>query len=382
VGQSLSLVVALGAASAALAALLWLPLSNKEEHVSSSIAEEVVHLAGPRQIAIKLGGPLGKKLDVAVVESESLSTPLLLVTGSVVARRLPGLQGGAPHWDFSTPELVNVYADWIKAGADVIFAREQLDTIKQLTKKQIETQTDLVERLRKLVEEAGTDPRKDLVAARAELIRMTLQGRKDTNEAETALRTAERAQRTLERQLFQAGASPELLQKSETGTVLVVADVPEAKVGLVRTNQSCKARFFAYPDDEFTGRVGSIAPVVSKEKRTLRVFFEVKDSKGVLKAGMFAEVGVGTDRRYVLTMPADGVLHVGDDDYALKADAGDKWRVTTVKVGETRGTRVEILTGLQAGDRVLGKGAILLKPLVVRSLQQENDSSRRQGTLP
>ncbi|MBI1918590.1 MAG: hypothetical protein HYS12_28180 [Planctomycetes bacterium] len=83
VGQSISLAVALGAAGAALAVLLWLPLSNKEDENArpgSSAAEDVVHLAGPRRIAIKPGGPLGKKLAVATAESESLSAPLLLVT--------------------------------------------------------------------------------------------------------------------------------------------------------------------------------------------------------------------------------------------------------------------------------------------------------------
>jgi hypothetical protein len=386
VGQSISLVVALGAAGATLAALLWLPLSNKEEdntRPGSSAAEDVVHLAGPRRIFIKPGGPLGKKLAVATVQSESLSAPLLLVTGSVVARRLPGAQGGSPHWDFSTPELINAYADWIKAGHDVRFSQKQLATIQKLTKAQLDAQTDVVERLRKLVEDSGTEPRKDLVAARAELTKMTLQGQKDEHEAETAVKTAERTQRTLERQLFQAGASPDLLEKSEAGTVLVVADVPEAKVGLVRENMACTARFFAYPDDPFTGRVGSVAPVVSKERRTLRVFFEVKDPKSLLRAGMFAEVGVGTDQRYVLTIPADGALHVGDADYALKADDGDNWLVTEVKIGETRGTRVEVLTGLRTGDRVLGKGAILLKPLVVQSVQQDHRSATRQeGTRP
>ena len=38
-------------------------------------------------------------------------------------------------------------------------------------------------------------------------------------------------------------------------------------------------------------------------------------------------------------------------------------------MGEVRGSRVEILQGVQAGDRVLGKGAILLKPYVVQAVQ-------------
>src|SRR5262245_62805640 len=84
-GQSLSLVLALGAAVAALGALLWMPLSHKEEPESRSGSgqPEVVHLDGPRRIAIKPGGPLGKKLDVATAQSESIVAPLLTVTGSV-----------------------------------------------------------------------------------------------------------------------------------------------------------------------------------------------------------------------------------------------------------------------------------------------------------
>src|SRR5262245_53284338 len=85
-GQSLSLVLALGAAVAALAALLWMPLSHKQEPESrpgSGQPEDVVHLDGPRRIVIKPGGPLGTrgdgKLTVATARSESIVAPLLTV---------------------------------------------------------------------------------------------------------------------------------------------------------------------------------------------------------------------------------------------------------------------------------------------------------------
>ena len=68
-------------------------------------------------------------------------------------------------------------------------------------------------------------------------------------------------------------------------------------------------------------------------------------------------------------MPADGVLHVGERDYALVASEPGTWQITEVQIGELRGTNVEVLSGLKAGDRVLGKGAILLKPVVVLALQ-------------
>jgi hypothetical protein len=47
--------------------------------------------------------------------------------------------------------------------------------------------------------------------------------------------------------------------------------------------------------------------------------------------------------------------------------------VTEVDVGEPHNGEVEILSGLKAGQTVIGKGAILLKPLVARALAAPKD---------
>src|SRR5262249_21971259 len=150
---------------------------------------------------------------------------------------------------------------------------------------------------------------------------------------------------------------------------IMVAEVPERALGRVRLGMTCEVRFYALPDRVFTGKVSGISPVISKDKRVLNVQFIVKDPENVLRPGMFAEIGLGTDKRQALLMPADGVLHAGGKDYALAAAGPRTWEVTEVQVGELRGASVEVLAGLKAGDRVLGKGAVLLKPAVVRALQ-------------
>jgi len=144
--------------------------------------------------------------------------------------------------------------------------------------------------------------------------------------------------------------------------------VPESKVGLVREGQACSARFYALADQQFTGRVRSVSPTLSNERRTLRVFFEIEDPRGQLRPGLFAEVGLGTEPREGLLVPATGVLHIGRGEYVLVRDAPDRWRVTPVDVGENAGADVEILAGVTAGQTVMGSGAILLKPIVVKAL--------------
>jgi hypothetical protein len=125
--------------------------------------------------------------------------------------------------------------------------------------------------------------------------------------------------------------------------------------------------------------VSGISPVISKDKRVLNVQFVVKAPENAIRPGMFAQIGLGTDKRQSLLMSVDGVLHVDERDYALVATESGTWQIIEVQIGELRGTDVEVLSGLKAGDRVLGQGAILLKPVVVRCLQSADSPSK--GTV-
>jgi multidrug efflux pump subunit AcrA (membrane-fusion protein) len=216
---------------------------------------------------------------------------------------------------------------------------------------------------------AGTDTEKDLAVERTNLIQFEIQGRKDIHDQEQTVYLAHRTEATLARQLQQAGLEPTMLRSAATEGDIVVAEVPERAMGRVKIGMTSEVRFFALPERVFTGKVSSISPVISKEKRVLNVQFTVKDAENLVRPGMFAEIGLGTDKRQVLLMPADGVLHVGNKDYALVEIEPATWEITEVQAGELRGANVEVLAGLKAGDRVLGNGAILLKPVIARALQ-------------
>ncbi len=96
---------------------------------------------------------------------------------------------------------------------------------------------------------------------------------------------------------------------------------------------------------------------------------------------MFAEIALGTDAREALLVPIEGVVHVGRDDYILVGtDEPGVWRTTEVQTGEPRGHEVEILHGLTAGERVMGEGAILLKPVIVRSIQAAAGNSESKAS--
>jgi hypothetical protein len=373
----------LAATLAALAYLLLAPTARPEPPAEVESAAAAARTAGPGLVKVDPGTPLGRELQVVTVRPTRLTAPVLTVTGTVAASLRPGsgpkaspelmAAAGAPaavgrgsdYWQFNAPEVLSAYTDWQKATADIAFARTQLAAVRDLADARLDAQQKLVNRMVKLVA-AGTDTEKDLAAARADLIQAQIQGRKDIHEAENALLLARKAEAAAARQLQQFGLDPALLTSVTSNVDIVMADVPETYLDRVKTGQGCEARFFGIPNQVFDGKVRSIAPVLSKERRSLRVLFTITDLNDQIRPGMFAEIGLGTDARDALLVPAEGVVHAGRADYLLVgADAPDTWRVTEVRVGDLRGAEVEAVAGLKPGDRVLGRGAVLLKPFVV-----------------
>lgn len=361
-------VVALAATAGFLTYLLTDPFDPPPPPVERvAPPPEVVRVVGPGLIHVEPGSPFDQKVQVVAVRKQVLDEPVLTVTGRVAASLRPGKDGSPDYWQFDAAETLTAFTDWQKAQADIAFLETQLEQVRQLAAARVAAQRELVKRLEKLVE-AGTDTLRELAAERANLIQAELTGRQEVHQAETALRVARREEVVQARRLQQAGLSPDLLRSVTSDVDLVMADVPEGRINQVRVGQGCVARFFGLPKERFRGRVQSIAPVLSAERRSLRVLFTIDDPEDKLRPGMFAEIGLGTDPREALLIPADAVLHIGRADYVLLAEAADTVRVVEVQVGEPYRGELQILDGLAAGDRVIGPGAILFKPLVVRSL--------------
>jgi hypothetical protein len=327
---------------------------------------EVAEVVGPRLITVVPGSALEQKLDIRHVRTQTVRFPILTVTGSIAARFVGGSGKPEDRWQFQSADVSSAFADWLRGQNDVEYSGKQLEKTRELAAAQVAHFREVYERMLKLVE-TGTEAKKDLAAAKADLVQGELQAKKNIFDAESALNVALRNRAAAERQLLQAGVDPSLLT-SKPDDVIVVAEVPEVKVLFVKTDEPCEARFYGIPDTVFPARVARIAPTLSIERRTLRVLFDLQDPSGRLKPGMFADIGLGTEPREALLVPVDAVLHAGNTDFVFSRGDKGPWHVTDVEVGEPRGPDVEIRTGLAAGAEIIGSGAILLKPFLLQAI--------------
>lgn len=320
-------------------------------------------------ISIATDTPLQKELSSITVKAEKTSKPLVSVSGTVLAHVREGTGPFEDRWQFSTSELSTLYADWLRVLTEIEFARSQLTKTKELEVAETTFLEANVKRLNSVA--PGTVPEKDILQAKASLLQAQLQREKDVFTAESTLRTALKQKSSIERNLSRNGIEPVVFDRAVEHMVLVAANVPETQVSRIQVGQSCEVSFYGYPNELFPAHVETISSTLTPERRTLRVLFEVTDAKDILKPGMFAEVGLGTDERLAIQIPATALLHIGHGDYVL-VEAGDgEWRVTEVHVGEIRDGQCEVLDGLKDGDRIISRGAILLKTLAAQSLTMQ-----------
>jgi hypothetical protein len=378
-----------GAIAIAVSVIIYLMTSqghhpkngNGKQRVTSH--QQAVEFIGEDILSIDPTSLLAKKLAIHRVKTTESTTPLLKVNGAVAASLRPVGTDATEQWQFNDPAALEAFYAWRRALVDIQFAQEQVERLKQLLKIRVESRQAIVERLRRLVV-AGTDSRADLQLAEADLLEAETEGLKDVRTAEVELSRAQKDEAVASRNLQLMGLDVGMLSSASSDVDIVIAEVPEEHGKHVKVGQKCEARFARFASRVYPGTVQMIAPTLSLERRALRVMFFVDDPDDELRPGMFAEIGLGTDPRQSLIIPAESVIHIGRDDFVFvrheptDSDPSDRpqWRLVTVEVGDSHSGMIEVLDGLQDGDEIISDGAILLKPLAAAALRTKEASAR------
>lgn len=143
-------------------------------------------------------------------------------------------------------------------------------------------------------------------------------------------------------------------------TVWLNVAVPENQAEQVRVGQPVAASLSAYPDTPFEGEVIAVLPETDTDSRTLQVRIELPNPEHRLRPGMFARVALEDTRADVLVAPNEAIIQGGERDYVLVADDQGGFDPVVVTLGRQSGDDTEILSGLDAGQRVVLSGNFLI----------------------
>jgi cobalt-zinc-cadmium efflux system membrane fusion protein len=149
---------------------------------------------------------------------------------------------------------------------------------------------------------------------------------------------------------------------SDPAQLWAIAEVKERDIAAVRPGQDATFTVLAYPEEKFHGKVVLVGNQVEAGSRTVEVRIAAANADGRLKSGMFADLEI-------VTTILDNVLLISD--IALQTDAeeqivfvaldANRFEKRTVKPGLEQSGRVQILSGVKAGEAVVTEGSFILK---------------------
>jgi len=109
----------------------------------------------------------------------------------------------------------------------------------------------------------------------------------------------------------------------------------------------------AYPGRTFTGSLTRISPSVNTQTRAFSFEGRVPNGEALLKPGTFVRVHIETAREdKVVTVPYASLQYRYGVNRVFVVN-GDALAVHELKVGDRLGERIEVLSGVKAGDQIV-----------------------------
>jgi multidrug efflux pump subunit AcrA (membrane-fusion protein) len=153
----------------------------------------------------------------------------------------------------------------------------------------------------------------------------------------------------------------------DSSRVWVEGRVSEFDLGLLGGTPRGTAQFAALPGREFElrgpgGGQPYLGPEVDPASRSLLVRFELDNAEGMIRAGMLAELSLSTGEHAAkAVIPAEGVVMDQGMPTAYVMLEGELFQKRELELGVKDGDWVEVLRGIEPGERVATRGAYIVK---------------------
>ena len=159
--------------------------------------------------------------------------------------------------------------------------------------------------------------------------------------------------------------------------------IPERYLSTLRPGAAITANIDAYGDETFTGRIALIDTRVNEQTRSVTARAEIPNPGGRIRPGMAVRVAVQQGQRSSISAPEAAVQYEGEGAFVYRIARGENGSTAQrveVEAGAVEGGFVEILSGLNAGDRIVASGLNRIQPNApITVAGSGNAGSAREG---
>jgi len=156
----------------------------------------------------------------------------------------------------------------------------------------------------------------------------------------------------------------EITTLDDLSRIKVDFEVPAIYLSSLRPGLEVEGRTRAYLDRVFMGTVQMVSSRVNPVTRTVTVRAVLPNEDRALRPGLLLSMRLGKNPRTALLIPEGAVVQSGQQSrvfLVVEDESGARAELTEVELGTRVPGRVEVLTGLDEGDRVVVHGLMQVR---------------------
>lgn len=326
------------------------PNSPKRAYIKEAVVEPVQR---------PLMDPVTGKITYDESHTVRVTSPLAGRVVEINAALGAEVKNGSVLAVLDSPELGQAQADYAEASADLTMAQRAFSRSQELFQHGIVPRKDL-EQAQDTVTRASSE------AQRAQLKLKNLGASRANPDNRFALH-APISGVVVERSInpgmeVRPDIAEPLFVLSELKHLWVQLDIFEKDIGLIHEGAKVLLHVPAYPNETFTATITYINQVVDEATRTVKVRCSVANPDGRLLPAMFAAVEVqSAPEDKAIVVPLTALFTEDESEWLFVAIGDGHYQKRPVKVGLRLKDKSVILEGLQAGERLVVDGALLLR---------------------
>lgn len=308
------------------------------------------------------------RLTGAVAYNGFRTTPVITQVSGPVSRVVvvPGqkVERGEPMLYVASPDYSQLRTNYLKAKDAYALAQKAFARAQDLYQHHAIAEQNLEQAQSAEVQAGG-----DLVAAQAALKVMGITDPDALVKAPPSFEVPVRApisglvveQDVSAGQLIQPGTT-QCFMISDVSTVWVLVNVYQKDLPYVRVGDQVSIQTDTYPE-VFRGRIAYVAASLDPSTRTLQARIKTSNPGEKLKKDMYvvATVNAGSIPNAIALPDAAVLRDTENQPFVYAATSANQFGRRTVTLGESLNGQTQIMSGLKAGDQVIGNGSLFLQ---------------------
>ena len=153
-----------------------------------------------------------------------------------------------------------------------------------------------------------------------------------------------------------------ILTLDDSRKVLCDLKIPEVYAAVLKKDLVLNAKFSAYKNKIYKGRIESVASRVDAQTRSILARAKINNEKSEIIPGSLLEIEIFYNKKSALSVPDTSIMYEGNKKFIYKIIENNMIKKIEIDTGVRNKGNLEVLSGLNEGDKIIAEGLTKVRP--------------------